>query len=265
MHHRDRQGSRRVDNADPGASRAGRRPGTKAPTPTTAPTVPTQESAETRQQRTGASRHRASLDLIVGGLDRGRHRWHRFCRYPGPRWRTNAACGPIQWADCRVKASNIERIPVAAACLVAWDWWVTYPWTGSGPIPHLLRARRFGHSETLSVRAAHSWWPRAPTSTCATWVRATSIDVTPVEGFTDRYERVRLTGPGPMIELVCGAVTFTGLTTARLVRGLPPVLVVDPTAEEWSHAALSLIANESRTPRPGSDVVTTRNWQTSSS
>lgn len=80
----------------------------------------------------------------------------------------------------------------------------------------------------------------------------------PREEVTDRYERVRLPGAGPRTDLICGAVNFTGLSAARLVRALPPVLVVDRSDEESSAAALALIASESRTPRPGSDVVTAR-------
>ena len=80
----------------------------------------------------------------------------------------------------------------------------------------------------------------------------------PREELTDRYERVRVPGPGPRTDLVCGAVSFTGLTATRLVRALPPVLMVDRGAEQSSAFAFDLIADESRSPRPGSDVITAR-------
>ena len=75
----------------------------------------------------------------------------------------------------------------------------------------------------------------------------------------ERYERLRISGPGPRTELVCGAVAFTGIGVARLVRSLPPVLPAgrgEDTA--WMRAAFAVIGAESRQPRPGSDVVTAR-------
>jgi len=76
---------------------------------------------------------------------------------------------------------------------------------------------------------------------------------------TDRYERIRLSGSGARSELVCGAVGFTGLGVERLVRSLPPVLLVGRDEDSgWQRAALDVIAAESRRPRPGSDLVTAR-------
>jgi AraC-like DNA-binding protein len=76
---------------------------------------------------------------------------------------------------------------------------------------------------------------------------------------TDRYERVHLPGDGPRTELICGAVSFTGLGAGRLVRSLPPVLRLGHDDDAgWQRAALDLIGAESRHPRPGSDVVTAR-------
>lgn len=76
---------------------------------------------------------------------------------------------------------------------------------------------------------------------------------------TDRYERIWLPGDGARTELVCGAVSFTGLGVERLVSSLPPVLLVGRDEDSgWQRAALDLIAAESRRPRPGSDVVTAR-------
>jgi AraC-like DNA-binding protein len=75
----------------------------------------------------------------------------------------------------------------------------------------------------------------------------------------DRYERIRIDGPGPRTELVCGAVTFTGLGVARLIRSLPPVLRAARGQDEaWMRAAFEVIGAESRHPRPGGDVVTAR-------
>lgn len=76
---------------------------------------------------------------------------------------------------------------------------------------------------------------------------------------TDRYERVRLPGDGARTELICGAVSFTGLGAGRLVQSLPSVLRLGPDDDSgWQRAALDLIGAESRHPRPGSDVVTAR-------
>lgn len=76
---------------------------------------------------------------------------------------------------------------------------------------------------------------------------------------TERYERVRVPGPGERSELVCGAVSFTGLGVQRLVRSLPPVLRAGRDGDSgWQRAALDVIAAESRHPQPGSDVVTAR-------
>jgi AraC-like DNA-binding protein len=76
---------------------------------------------------------------------------------------------------------------------------------------------------------------------------------------TERYERVRVTGDGDRTELVCGAVSFTGLGVGRLVRSLPPVIMVARDEDSgWQRAALEVIAAESRHPQPGSDVVTAR-------
>jgi AraC-like DNA-binding protein len=75
----------------------------------------------------------------------------------------------------------------------------------------------------------------------------------------DRYERIRIDGPGPRTELVCGAVSFTGLGVARLIRSLPPVLrAVRGGDTAWMRAAFEVIGAESRHPRPGGDVVTAR-------
>jgi len=76
---------------------------------------------------------------------------------------------------------------------------------------------------------------------------------------TDRYERIWLPGEGTRTELICGAVSFTGLGVERLVRSLPPVLLVGRDEDSgWQRAALDVIAAESHRPRPGSDVVTAR-------
>lgn len=75
----------------------------------------------------------------------------------------------------------------------------------------------------------------------------------------ERYERLRIDGPGARTTLVCGAVSFTGLGVARLVRSLPPVLRAERSADAaWMRAAFEVIGTESQHPRPGSDVVTAR-------
>ncbi len=75
----------------------------------------------------------------------------------------------------------------------------------------------------------------------------------------ERYERLQVTGPGPRTELVCGAVSFTGLGVARLIRSLPSVLPAARGADAaWMRAAFDVVGAESRNPRPGSDIVTAR-------
>ncbi len=75
----------------------------------------------------------------------------------------------------------------------------------------------------------------------------------------ERYERISIAGPGAEAELVCGAVSFSGLGVARLLRSLPPVLTAGDSGDAaWMRAAFDVIGAESRHPRPGSDVVTAR-------
>lgn len=75
----------------------------------------------------------------------------------------------------------------------------------------------------------------------------------------ERYERLDIPGPGEPCELVCGAVSFSGLGVARLLRGLPSILPAGTGEDaDWMRAAFDVIGAESRTPRPGSDVVTAR-------
>lgn len=75
----------------------------------------------------------------------------------------------------------------------------------------------------------------------------------------DRYERVRVPGPGPVTELVCGAVSFSGVGVGRLVRSLPPVLRAGEGEDAaWVRASFEVMGAEARSPRPGSDVVTAR-------
>lgn len=80
----------------------------------------------------------------------------------------------------------------------------------------------------------------------------------PREEVGERYERIRYDGPGPRTELVCGAVTFSGLGVARLVQSLPPVLAGRTEDAAWMRAAFEVIGAESQHPRPGSEVVTSR-------
>lgn len=75
----------------------------------------------------------------------------------------------------------------------------------------------------------------------------------------ERYERLRIPGPGARSEVVCGAVSFSGLGVGRLLRSLPPVLRAGHGDDApWMRAAFDVIGRESRHPRPGSDVVTAR-------
>ncbi|WP_435741727.1 AraC family transcriptional regulator [Nocardioides sp. SYSU DS0663] len=76
-----------------------------------------------------------------------------------------------------------------------------------------------------------------------------------------RHERIHLDGPGPATELVCGAVQLSGLAAARLLHSLPPVVRASPNDDAgraWLEATFELLAAESRTSRPGGDVVSSR-------
>ncbi len=87
---------------------------------------------------------------------------------------------------------------------------------------------------------------------------ATPLFDLPREEVGERYERIRLEGSGEVSEFLCGAVRFTGLGVTRLLEALPPTLVAAPDDAAWMRASFGLIADESRNPRPGSDLVTAR-------
>ena len=87
---------------------------------------------------------------------------------------------------------------------------------------------------------------------------ATPLFDLPREEVGERYERIRLKGSGEVSEFLCGAVRFTGLGVTRLLQALPPTLVAAPDDAAWMRASFGLIADESRNPRPGSDLVTAR-------
>jgi AraC-like DNA-binding protein len=74
----------------------------------------------------------------------------------------------------------------------------------------------------------------------------------------ERYERMSFGGGGAPAGLVCGAVRFTDLAVGRLMRSLPPSLLVDTADAPWVTGVLDLIARESEQPATGSDVVTAR-------
>ncbi|QBR92969.1 AraC family transcriptional regulator [Nocardioides euryhalodurans] len=89
--------------------------------------------------------------------------------------------------------------------------------------------------------------------------RTTPLFDLPRDEVGERYERLRIPGPGPRTELVCGAVSFTGVGVARLLRSLPAVLPAGRGEDAaWMRAAFEVIGAESRQSRPGSDVVTAR-------
>ena len=88
---------------------------------------------------------------------------------------------------------------------------------------------------------------------------ATPLFDLPRDELGERYERLSIPGPGARCEVICGAVSFSGLGVARLLRSLPPVLPAGGSTDtEWMRAAFDVIGAESRSPRAGSDVVTAR-------
>lgn len=75
----------------------------------------------------------------------------------------------------------------------------------------------------------------------------------------ERYERLRIDGGGAPARLLCGAVIFSDLAVARLMRGLPPVLAAGRGENAaWLHAVVREMAREAEHPGPGTDVVMAR-------
>lgn len=81
------------------------------------------------------------------------------------------------------------------------------------------------------------------------------------EQVSDRYEVLRHGGGGERAAMICGAVRFGHPAAKDLVELLPPVIHVESAASAElaaMGATLSLIAAETRQPRPGGEAMITR-------
>ncbi|MCA5893474.1 AraC family transcriptional regulator [Isoptericola sp. NEAU-Y5] len=72
----------------------------------------------------------------------------------------------------------------------------------------------------------------------------------------ERYEQLRIDGGGRPATLVCGAAGFADPGVGRLLASLPPVLRAPGGGA--TRAVVEAIGDETRHPRPGTDVVTAR-------
>ncbi len=79
------------------------------------------------------------------------------------------------------------------------------------------------------------------------------------EQVSDRYEVLRHGGGGGRDEMICGAVRFGHPAAKDLVELLPAVIHIEAAAElATMSATLSLIAAETKRPRPGGEAMITR-------
>jgi len=92
-------------------------------------------------------------------------------------------------------------------------------------------------------------------------VAAPNVVDLPQELVSERYSLLRYGGAGPKTTLVCGIVRLEPPTGAELERMLPSVVHLDapnvPHAA-WMDDTLRLMAEETRTLRPGGETVVTR-------
>lgn len=84
----------------------------------------------------------------------------------------------------------------------------------------------------------------------------------PHEYFSEQYAIMRHGGGGDLTTLICGVVRFDHPAARSLLELLPDMIHVDTTLDEerwhWFPGLLSLMASETRTPKPGGEAVVTR-------
>ena len=83
----------------------------------------------------------------------------------------------------------------------------------------------------------------------------------PRDEISDRYEVLRHGGGGAPTRMMCGAVRFDHPAARNLVALLPEVLAFEAATTPdvvWMQSTLSLIAAETKRPRPGGEAVITR-------
>lgn len=91
-------------------------------------------------------------------------------------------------------------------------------------------------------------------------VRAEPLFDLPIQKITERYERLQIGAGGELSQCTYGVMRFEHAAAARLLAALPPVLRVEPWADEsgWMQSTLRLIEREARVLRPGGETVITR-------
>jgi len=83
----------------------------------------------------------------------------------------------------------------------------------------------------------------------------------PREEISDRYEVLRHGGRGSLTRMMCGAVRFDHPAARDLVALLPEIIYLDAAGSPdvaGMHGTLTLIAAETKRPRPGGEAVITR-------
>lgn len=83
----------------------------------------------------------------------------------------------------------------------------------------------------------------------------------PHEEFNDRYAVLRHGGGGALTEVVCGGVRLDHPAARHLLDSLPPLVHIESSRTpraDWMRATLDLIADETRTSRPGGEAVVSR-------
>jgi AraC-like DNA-binding protein len=83
----------------------------------------------------------------------------------------------------------------------------------------------------------------------------------PREQVSERYEILRHGGGGAATTMMCGAVRFDHPTAHRLVKLLPPTIVIDGWTSprvDWVQSTLRFMTDEASELRPGGEAVITR-------
>jgi AraC-like DNA-binding protein len=91
-------------------------------------------------------------------------------------------------------------------------------------------------------------------------VRAEPLFDLPIQKISERYERLQIGSAGELSQATYGVMRFEHAAAARLIAALPPVVRVEPWADEagWMQSTLRLIEREARALRPGGETVITR-------
>jgi AraC-like DNA-binding protein len=97
--------------------------------------------------------------------------------------------------------------------------------------------------------------PRGPDHHLASSPRTACI---PHERFLEQQAREDHSGHPDATVFMCGAYRFRGDVGQGLLRSLPPILVLRPTAEDSLHQIIALISQELAEPAPGQQTALDR-------